>query len=99
MMIGTVIPAILPQKFMQPPRKPARARVARIAGIAQYTPPQRRKNSATDRRATTGIGLFKYPTAKIDAVAKSAANANMVRYTRFGRPPRARHSSLIQPPN
>jgi tripartite-type tricarboxylate transporter receptor subunit TctC len=70
----------------------------RGGALAQYTPPQRRKNSATDRRATTGIGLFKYPTAKIDAVVKSAANANMVRYTWFGRPPRARHSSLIQPP-
>src|ERR1700681_2207462 len=69
-MIGTVMPAILPPRFMQPPMKPARSRVARIDGIAQYTPHERRKNSATDRRATTTIGLLTYPTAKIDTVAK-----------------------------
>ena len=73
MMIGTVIPAILPAKFMQPQRKPARSRVARIDGIAKYIPHQRRKNSTTDRRATTAIGLLMYPTAKIDTVVKGGA--------------------------
>src|SRR6516162_684699 len=97
MMIGTVMPATLPAKFMQPPRKPVRSRVARIEGIAQYIPHQRKKNSTTDRRTTTAIGSFTYPTATIDAVVNSAATANMVRYTWFGDPPRARHSSLIQP--
>ena len=32
--MGTAILAILPQKFMQPPGKPTRSRVARIAGAA-----------------------------------------------------------------
>jgi hypothetical protein len=36
--------------------------------------------------------------ASLGHVVKSAATANMVRYTWFGPPPRARHLSLIQPP-
>src|SRR6516165_3821871 len=84
-MIGTAMPAVLPARFMQPPRKPALSRVARIDGIAQYMPHQRRKKSATARRATTAVGFLTYPTVKIDAVVKSAATANIVRYTWFGR--------------
>ena len=51
-MIGTVIPAMLPPRFMQPPRKPDRAREAKMPGIAQYMPHQRRKNSVDAEQAS-----------------------------------------------
>ena len=50
------MPAMLPPRFMQPPRKPAFSRPASAEGITQYIPHQRRKNSVVDSSTTTVTG-------------------------------------------
>ncbi|MNL59656.1 hypothetical protein D3C87_1834020 [compost metagenome] len=55
-MMGTVMPPILPPRFITPPRKPILLRVPSIDGTHQNRPHQRRKNSVDDSSTTTTIG-------------------------------------------
>ncbi|MNU10734.1 hypothetical protein D3C72_2580570 [compost metagenome] len=52
-MIGTLMPAILPPRFIRPPRKPILLRVASIDGTDQNRPHQRRKKRVEESSATT----------------------------------------------
>ena len=58
------MPAMLPPRFMQPPRKPDRAREASMPGIAQYIPHQRRKKRVEESKITTVRGSLEIGDAE-----------------------------------
>src|SRR3954469_11950416 len=97
-MIGVETPPMLLPRFITPPRNPARSRVARMDGMTQYRPHQRRKNKVLESRTTTASGFVTWETRKIETVAMTAAMPNKVRCTALDDPPRAFQRSDRYPP-
>ena len=97
-MIGTVIPAKVPVKFIIPVRNPTLFLVAKLGGTEKKRPHQRMKNNVQESSTTTATPLRVYATAKIETVPIMAAVPKIVRITTLGLAPVLRHLSETQPP-